>query len=95
MKPAAPSSSLGDRRHIICHGWTHCPAMQSNEPVAKLPGRRQPRTSSKSRNVTLPSAARLGYLTLGHRRLKLPDQVFPIHTAILSANAISLQAPLH
>lgn len=91
----APSGSLGDCLHIICTSRTHGPAMQRDEPVAKLPRRRQPRTSSKSRDVALPGAARSGDLTLSHRRLKIPDQVLPIHPSILSANALSVQAPLH
>ena len=96
MKPDAPSGGLGDCRNITCINRTHHrPAMQSNQPVTKLPRRRQPRTSSKSRDVALPGAARLGDLTLSHRRLKLPDQVLPIHHSILSANALTVQAPLH
>ena len=95
MRPDAPSGSLGDCRHSICIRSTHCPAMQRDQPVTKLPRRRQSRTSSKSRNVALPGSARIGDLTLSHRRLKLPDQGLPIHPAILSANALSAQAPLH
>lgn len=91
----ATSGSLGDCRRIICTSSPHRPAMQRDKPVTKLPRRRQPRTSSKSRDVALPGAARFSDLTLSHARLKLPDQVLPIHPPILSANALSVQAPLH